>query len=132
MTLSASYNDLDSVRNRGFRDSAGGPTDTNLPVWGGSANVLVGLSVYGLGFGLIVAPATSTVMVAIPKDEIDSLACNVLAVRTRVVVMLEGNPQTQAALEAKGVEVHTYAGREISMKGCGGPTCLTRPLERAP
>jgi len=44
--------------------------------------------------------------------------------------MVEGNPRTQALLEKAGVAVHTYAGREISYKGAGGPTCLTRPLLR--
>ena len=70
-------------------------------------------------------------MVAIPQDEIASLACNVLTIRPRVVVMLEGNPKTQAALEAHGVEVHTYAGNQICINGSGGPTCLTRPVRRA-
>jgi arginine deiminase len=30
-----------------------------------------------------------------------------------------------------GVDVVTYRGDEISHKGDGGPTCLTRPLLRA-
>ena len=42
----------------------------------------------------------------------------------------EGNPETRRRMEAAGVIVHTYKGEEISAKGCGGPTCLTRPLER--
>ena len=29
-----------------------------------------------------------------------------------------------------GVEVFTYDGSEISLKGSGGPTCLTRPFLR--
>jgi arginine deiminase len=44
--------------------------------------------------------------------------------------MLEGNPETRRRLEAAGCEVLVYRGREISAKGDGGPTCLTRPLER--
>lgn len=70
-------------------------------------------------------------MVPIPQDEIATLACNVLTVRPRVVVMLEGNPKTQAALESRGVAVHTYAGSQICINGSGGPTCLTRPVRRA-
>ena len=35
------------------------------------------------------------------------------------------------AQEEAGVEVTEYRGREISLKGGGGPTCLTRPLWRA-
>jgi N-dimethylarginine dimethylaminohydrolase len=70
-------------------------------------------------------------MIPIPRDEIHSLACNVLAVRPGVVVMLEGNHVTQRALEAADVEVHTFGGREICLNGSGGPTCLTRPIQRA-
>jgi len=69
-------------------------------------------------------------LVEVPEEEFDSMACNVLAVAPRVVVALEGNPETRRRLERGGVEVHTYAGVEISAKGWGGPTCLTRPLER--
>ena len=48
----------------------------------------------------------------------------------RRVIMLEGNPITKRKLETEGVEVRTYNGSEISLKGAGGPTCLTRPLLR--
>lgn len=70
-------------------------------------------------------------MIAIPAQEVESLACNVLAVAPRVAVMLEGNPLTQAELERRGVQVHTYAGAQICLNGSGGPTCLTRPVRRA-
>ena len=43
---------------------------------------------------------------------------------------LDGNPETRRRLEAAGVEVTLYAGDELSRKGDGGPTCLTRPLLR--
>jgi arginine deiminase len=33
-------------------------------------------------------------------------------------------------MEHAGVEVTVYRGDEISKKGDGGPTCLTRPLFR--
>jgi dimethylargininase len=69
-------------------------------------------------------------MIPIPPAEIGSLACNVLAVRPRVVVMLEGNPETLTALENRGVEVHTFAGSQVCINGSGGPTCLTRPVRR--
>lgn len=69
-------------------------------------------------------------MVAIPGEEIDTLACNVLAIEPGVVVMLEGNPQTRAALEGRGVTVHTFVGEQICINGSGGPTCLTRPVHR--
>ena len=44
--------------------------------------------------------------------------------------MIEGNPITKKRLEERGVEVFSYDGSEISLKGSGGPTCLTRPLLR--
>ncbi len=67
--------------------------------------------------------------VACDADELDAQGCNVLAVRPGVVVMGDSAPRTRAALEALGVEVHTYAATETN-KGDGGPTCLTRPLLR--
>jgi dimethylargininase len=70
-------------------------------------------------------------IVPVDADEYPTMACNVLAVRPRVVVMLDGNPHTRAALEQHGCEVHTYEGSEISLKGDGGPTCLTFPLYRS-
>ena len=69
-------------------------------------------------------------LVEVPEDEFESMGCNVLAIGPRKCVMVEGNPQTKAALENAGCEVFTYTGQEISVKGGGGPTCLTRPLER--
>jgi N-dimethylarginine dimethylaminohydrolase len=42
--------------------------------------------------------------------------------------MVAGNPKTRARLEHAGAEVLEYDGAEISLKGGGGPTCLTRPL----
>jgi dimethylargininase len=70
-------------------------------------------------------------VVAVDAGEYASMACNVLAVRPRQVIMLEGNPVTRQALERHGCEVHCYDGSEISLKGDGGPTCLTQPLLRA-
>jgi len=75
--------------------------------------------------------ARSVRIVAVPAAEYDTMACNVLPVRPGVVVMLAGNPRTRAALEAAGCEVHLYDGSEISLKGDGGPTCLTAPILRA-
>ena len=68
-------------------------------------------------------------VVAADPDELDDQGCNVLAVRPGVVVMADAAPRTRAALEAAGVEVHTYPAAEVN-KGDGGPTCLTRPLLR--
>jgi N-dimethylarginine dimethylaminohydrolase len=69
-------------------------------------------------------------MVEVPDKEFESMGCNVLALAPRVVLALDGNPETRRRLEAADVEVHVYAGEELSRKGDGGPTCLTRPLAR--
>jgi len=69
-------------------------------------------------------------LVEVPEDEFESMGCNVLAIGPRKCVMVEGNPKTRIALEKAGCEVFTYRGQEISVKGGGGPTCLTRPMIR--
>ena len=51
-------------------------------------------------------------------------------VRPGVVVMVDGVAAVRRALEREGVEVHVYDGSELSLKGDGGPTCLTAPLLR--
>ena len=74
--------------------------------------------------------ARGITLVDTPDEEFDSMGTNVLAVAPRQCVMLEGNPRTRAALERAGATVAEYRGLEISVKGAGGPTCLTRPLAR--
>jgi N-dimethylarginine dimethylaminohydrolase len=69
-------------------------------------------------------------LVEVPDEEYESMACNVLTIGHRKCLMIEGNPLTRQRLEQAGVEVLTYDGLEISLKGAGGPTCLTRPLQR--
>jgi N-dimethylarginine dimethylaminohydrolase len=69
-------------------------------------------------------------LVEVPDDEFDTMGPNVLALAPRVALALEGNAITRRRMEAAGVEVRTYAGAEISRKGDGGPTCLTKPLVR--
>jgi N-dimethylarginine dimethylaminohydrolase len=71
-------------------------------------------------------------LVEVPDDEFDTMGTNVLALGPRRCLMLSGNPKTRAALERAGADVAEYEGTEISVKGSGGPTCLTRPLERLP
>jgi len=69
-------------------------------------------------------------LVEVPDSEFDSMGCNVLAIAPRRCLMLQGNPKTAAALRAAGAEVIEIAGADISEKGQGGPTCLTRPILR--
>jgi dimethylargininase len=68
--------------------------------------------------------------VEVPDEEFDSMGCNVLALAPRVGLALDGNPETRRRMEAAGVDVRVYSGEELSRKGDGGPTCLTRPLAR--
>lgn len=70
-------------------------------------------------------------IVEAPDDEFESMGPNVLALAPRVALALEGNRETRRRLQRAGVEVNVYRGDEISRKGDGGPTCLTRPLLRA-
>lgn len=68
--------------------------------------------------------------VEVPDEEFESMGCNVLALGPRVALALDGNPETRRRMEAAGVDVRVYVGEELSRKGDGGPTCLTRPLLR--
>jgi dimethylargininase len=70
-------------------------------------------------------------LVQVPDEEFDSQGPNVLALGPRIALALDGNPETRRRMEAAGVDVRTYTGNEISRKGDGGPTCLTRPLDRS-
>ena len=69
-------------------------------------------------------------LVEVPDEEYDLMACNVLPVGPSDCIMLDGCPVTRARMESAGIRVRTYPGSEISLKGGGGPTCLTRPLFR--
>ena len=69
-------------------------------------------------------------LVEVPDDEFDTMGANVLAIAPRHCVMVAGNPVTRRRLERAGAHVVEYDGSEISLKGGGGPTCLTRPLRR--
>jgi N-dimethylarginine dimethylaminohydrolase len=117
-----------------------------LPHWRGEADVMHLMSVISpvdRDLAVVYSPLMAVpfrqllldrgfTLVEVPDDEFDSMACNVLALAPRRCVMLAGNPKTRAALERAGAEVIEYAGNEISVKGAGGPTCLTRPLVRTP
>ncbi len=70
-------------------------------------------------------------VVEVPDEEFESQGSNVLALGPRRALALEGNLETRRRMERAGVDVVTYRGDEISRKGDGGPTCLTRPLLRS-
>jgi dimethylargininase len=69
-------------------------------------------------------------VVEVPDEEFASQGPNVLALGPRHALALDGNPETRRRMERAGVDVVVYRGEEISKKGDGGPTCLTRPLLR--
>ena len=69
-------------------------------------------------------------LIEVPDEEFESMGCNVLAVAPRDCLMVDGNPVTKKLLEKAGCKVFSYKGLEISVKGGGGPTCLTRPIKR--
>ncbi|MDH4156470.1 MAG: arginine deiminase family protein [candidate division Zixibacteria bacterium] len=76
----------------------------------------------GLGFRLI----------TLPDEEDDSLGISILTLSPGRCLMLQGNPVTAQRLRSAGCEVMTYQGDEISVKGGGGPLCLTQPVLREP
>src|SRR5262245_33471728 len=70
-------------------------------------------------------------VIEVPDDEFETQGPNVLALGPRLALALDGNPETRRRMERAGVDVAVYRGEEISRKGDGGPTCLTRPLLRS-
>jgi N-dimethylarginine dimethylaminohydrolase len=68
--------------------------------------------------------------IEVPDDEFETMGTNVFTIAPRKCLVVGGNPKTRTLLERAGVEVWEYEGTEISLKGGGGPTCLTRPIER--
>jgi len=81
------------------------------------------------GFSILLR-SRGVAFVEVPDSEFESMGCNVLATGPRRCIMIDGNPITRSRLERAGAEVRVISGREICRKGCGGPTCLTRPLSR--
>jgi N-dimethylarginine dimethylaminohydrolase len=69
-------------------------------------------------------------LIEVPDEEFESMGCNVLAMAPRDCLIVEGNPIAKSALLSAGCQVTEYKGEEISIKGGGGPTCLTRPILR--
>jgi len=120
--------------------------DFPLPHWDGRASVLHLMSVLSMLDDdlAVVYPRLMPVtlvellerrgieMVEAPDAEYDSLGCNVLALAPRRALIKHGNPETVRRMRAAGCEVWEFDGEEIGYKGSGGPTCLTRPIDRGP
>ena len=119
-------------------------TSSTFPYWRGESEVMHLLSLLSpLDADLVVAyppllpvalaqllDARGIEIVPVPDEEFASMGTNVLALAPRVALALDGSPVTRARLAAAGVEVLVYEGNELSLKGDGGPTCLTMPLLR--
>lgn len=115
-----------------------------LPHWRGPADVFHLMSVISpvdADLAVVYSPLMSVPfrehlqrraigLVEVPDDEFELMGANVLAIAPRTCVMVAGCPETRRRLEAAGAEVLVYEGDEISLKGGGGPTCLTRPIAR--
>ena len=69
--------------------------------------------------------------IKVSNNEYELMGCNVLATKPRSIIMLENILNVENDLKKSGCTVRTYKGDEISKKGEGGPTCLTRPLLRS-
>jgi N-dimethylarginine dimethylaminohydrolase len=68
--------------------------------------------------------------IEIDESERTSLACNVLSLGRNRLIALEENTKTNQRLRDSGFDVRTFPGSELCLNGSGGPTCLTRPLQR--
>ena len=69
-------------------------------------------------------------LLEVPPQEYDTLGGNVLALDDETCLIEAQNIRTKRLLADEGFQVLTYSGRNISLAGSGGPTCLTRPLVR--
>lgn len=128
---------------RAFPDAA--VLSFDLPHWNGRAEVMHLMSLISpLADDLaLVYPRLAPVrlmellaergieVVEVPDEEFETMGPNVLALGPRRALALEGNDATRRRMEAAGVDVVVYKGDEISRKGDGGPTCLTRPILRS-
>ena len=125
-------------------DSADEFITVSLPHWRGAEDVFHLMSIISpvdSDLAVVYSPllpvpfreqllARGETLIEVPDEEFGRMGANVLALAPRRCVLLDGNPITRARLEAAGASVLTYEGSEISLKGGGGPTCLTRPLVR--
>jgi N-dimethylarginine dimethylaminohydrolase len=69
-------------------------------------------------------------LIEVDDSEYKTLGCNILALEPGKCLLPAGNPKIKRQLETEGIHVYEYPGRELSLKGTGGPTCLTCPVLR--
>lgn len=107
-----------------------------LPIWGGITNVLSGLCIFGIGFGLIVAPATSIVMVAIPKEKAgDGSAVNMVSrqIGGAIGVAITGSVATAIYSHGLSLSRFSLTGPQESAveRSLSGVIALSGQLEAA-
>lgn len=117
----------------------------HLPHWNGPSDVLHLMSMVSpldkkefLVYSRIM-PATFRMrmlaeglrLIEVPDEEYNTMGCNVLSLGNKQVMVEKKNTKTRSTLESHGYTVIPYSGTHISHPGEGGPTCLTRPLERS-
>jgi arginine deiminase len=69
-------------------------------------------------------------LIEVSDKEYETLGSNVLTLAPRKCLFLYDNTETSRKMKAAGVEVFEYTGNHLSIKGTGGPTCLTCPVLR--
>jgi len=119
----------------------------DLPLWQGEAACLHLLSVISPlapDLALVFAPllpvalfqllrARGIRLIEAPPEEFAAsggLSLNVLPTEPRRLIAVAGFPATRAAMQAAGCEVETFEADALCIACEGGPTCLTRPIER--
>jgi len=119
----------------------------DMPVYGGASACLHLMSLVSLvddKVALVCEPLLPVALwqrmqamnyrfITAPFDEFErsgTLSLNVLAMAPGRCVMVDGYPETKAALEAHDISVEPFDGEALCI-GCeGGPTCMTRPILR--
>lgn len=69
-------------------------------------------------------------LLEVSREEYDRLGGNILAMAPRQCIMMVGTPLIEEELRARGCQVQTYEGANITVLGHGGATCLTHPIKR--
>ena len=66
----------------------------------------------------------SSFLLTVEEEEFATGAANVLAVKPREVVLIQGNPSTKSKLEENGCKVMEWKADQLGVKGSAGPKCL--------